>query len=56
MTIDQIAISLIVLITFALFVYGKWRYDIVAVLSLVILVISDKLIGSQESALILDIA
>ena len=55
MTIDQIAISLIVLITFALFVYGKWRYDIVAVLSLFILVLSDKLIGSQESALILDI-
>ena len=55
MTIDQIAISLIVLITFALFVYGKWRYDIVAVLSLVILVISDKLIGSDQSALIIDI-
>ena len=55
MTIDQIAISLIVLITFALFVYGKWRYDIVAVLSLVMLVISDKLIGSDQSALIIDI-
>ena len=55
MTIDQIAISLIIFITFSLFVYGKWRYDIVAVFSLFILVLFDKLIGSEQSALITDI-
>jgi di/tricarboxylate transporter len=55
MTIDQIAISLIVFITFALFVYGRWRYDIVAVFSLFILVISDKMIGSEQSSLVLDL-
>ena len=55
MTIDQIAISLIVFITFALFVYGKWRYDSVSLFSLLLLVVSDKLIGSEQSSLIIDI-
>ena len=55
MTIDQIAISLIVFITFALFVYGRWRYDIVSLFSLLLLVVSDKLIGSEQSSLIIDI-
>lgn len=34
MTFDQIAISAILICTLALFVWGRWRYDVVAVLSL----------------------
>jgi di/tricarboxylate transporter len=34
MTFDQIAISAILACTLALFVWGRWRYDVVAVLSL----------------------
>ena len=55
MTIDQISISIIIAITFSLFVYGKWRYDIVSLFSLLLLVITDKIIGSEQSSLITDI-
>ena len=55
MTIDQITISLIILMTFTLFVYGKWRYDIVSIFSLFVLVLSDRIIGSEQSALIINI-
>lgn len=34
MTFDQIAISAILVCTLTLFVWGRWRYDVVAVLSL----------------------
>lgn len=34
MTFDQIAISAIIICTLVLFVWGRWRYDVVAVLSL----------------------
>src|SRR3546814_15669269 len=34
MTFDQIAISAILICTLVLFVWGRWRYDVVAVLSL----------------------
>ena len=55
MTIDQIAISCILIITFILFVNGKWRYDIVALISLCTLVLIDKILGEEKSNLVLDI-
>ena len=48
MTIDQIAISCILIITFMLFVNGKWRYDIVALISLCTLVLFDKILGEKN--------
>ena len=55
MTLDQLAISLILFITFALFVKGKWRYDIVSIISLFLLVLFDKILGSESSNLVLNI-
>ena len=54
MTIDQIAIFIIIIITFSLFVWGKWRYDIVAMIALFTLFICDLLLGSETSKLILE--
>ena len=56
MTIDQITIFCIIMLTFALFVWGKWRYDIVSLISLATLFISDRLLEllGQKSALIQD--
>ncbi|MEE8284525.1 MAG: SLC13 family permease, partial [Alphaproteobacteria bacterium] len=34
MTLDQILISAIILAVFGLFLWGRWRYDVVAVLAL----------------------
>lgn len=34
MTLDQILISAIILTVFGLFLWGRWRYDVVAVLAL----------------------
>ena len=56
MNIDQIAISCILVITFILFVNGKWRYDIVALISLCTLVIFDKILGEEKSNLVIDIS
>ena len=39
MSNDQLAIFLIITFTFILFVWGKWRYDIVSVTGLFILVL-----------------
>jgi di/tricarboxylate transporter len=54
MTTDQIAIFCIVILTFILFVWGKWRYDIVSLISLCTLFIADMLLGGESSNLIID--
>jgi len=54
MTTDQIAIFFIITITFILFVWGKWRYDIVSIIALCILFIADLLLGNEKSDLIID--
>jgi di/tricarboxylate transporter len=54
MTIDQIAIFCIILITFILFIWGKWRYDIVSIIALCILFITDLFLGGEKSMLIKD--
>ena len=51
---DQIAICCILVVTFGLFVWGKWRYDIVSIIALCILFISDQILGGKESSLIED--
>ena len=54
MNIDQITISLLIALTFALFIYGKWRYDIVAIISLFLLVFLDMILGGDTSNLVLN--
>ena len=56
MTTDQITIFCIIMFTFALFVWGKWRYDIVSLISLSTLFIFDRLLEllGQKSTLIQD--
>tara|TARA_B110000014_G_scaffold255944_1_gene238410 strand:- start:1841 stop:3739 length:1899 start_codon:yes stop_codon:yes gene_type:complete len=53
MTIDQISIFCIIIFTFILFVWGKWRYDIVSIIALCTLFIADLLLGSEKSNLIM---
>jgi len=53
MTIDQISIFCIIIFTFILFVWGKWRYDIVSIIALCTLFITDLLLGSEKSNLIM---
>ena len=55
MNIDQIAISLLIILTFILFIKGKWRYDVVSLISLFFLVLTDILLGGKNSKLVLDI-
>ena len=54
MSTDQIAILLLIILTFSLFIYGRWRYDIVSIISLFLLVVLDKILGGEQSSLILD--
>ncbi len=54
MTTDQIAIFCIIIFTFILFVWGRWRYDIVSLISLCTLLITDTLLGGKNSDLIID--
>ena len=54
MTIDQIAIFSIILLTFILFIWGKWRYDIVSIIALCVLFIADQLLGGEKSSLIME--
>ncbi len=54
MTVDQIAILLIIVMTFLLFIWGRWRYDIVSVIALGTLFIADQVLGGQTSSLIMD--
>ncbi len=52
MTTDQIAILLIITMTFILFIWGKFRYDIVSMISLGVLFVVDELLGGGTSNLI----
>ena len=54
MTIDQIVIFSIIMLTFGLFVFSKWRYDIVSIIALCVLFIADLILGSDKSSLIMD--
>ena len=54
MTIDQISIFCIIIFTFTLFVWGKWRYDIISIISLCILFVVDMILGGDKSSLIVD--
>ncbi len=54
MTLDQITIFSIIILTFSLFIWGKFRYDIVAVIALCALYFADRVIGSESSNLISD--
>ena len=54
MTIDQIAILLIIVMTFLLFIWGRLRYDIVSIIALGTLFIVDQVLGGQTSSLIMD--
>ena len=52
MTIDQISIFCIIIFTFTLFIWGKWRYDIISIIALCILFIVDMILGGDKSNLI----
>ncbi len=54
MTIDQIAIFCIIILTFTLFIWGRWRYDIVSIIALCTLFITDQILGGDKSTLIID--
>ena len=54
MTPDQTAVTVLILVMFALFAWNRWRYDIVAVLSLVALVALDSILGGERSSLVED--
>jgi len=54
MTIDQIAILLIIVMTFSLFIWGRFRYDIVSIIALGTLFIADKVLGGETSKLVMD--
>lgn len=54
MTIDQIAVLLIILMAFILFIWSRLRYDIVSIIALGVLYIADELLGGEKSNLILD--
>ena len=54
MFMDQIAIFSILIITFFLFVWGKWRYDIVAIIALCLLFIIDQILGGDTSNLVIN--
>jgi len=52
MTPDQSAVTGLILVMFGLFAWNKWRYDVVAVISLVALVVLDALLGGETSKLV----
>ncbi|MBT5096522.1 MAG: sodium-coupled transporter [Candidatus Marinimicrobia bacterium] len=54
MSTDQVAICLIIITTFILFVWSRWRYDIVSIVALFTLVLVDKILGGESSLLIAD--
>ncbi len=54
MTADQIAILLIIVMTFLLFIWGRWRYDVVSVIALSTLFAVDEILGGHTSDLVLD--
>ncbi len=54
MSADQVAISLIIILTFGLFIWGRWRYDVIAIVALFVLVMADSILGGKSSDLIAD--
>ena len=54
MTSDQTAVTVLILVMFTLFAWNRWRYDIVAVFSLVALVALDSILGGERSSLVED--
>ncbi len=54
MSIDQIAIFSIIILTFFLFIWGRLRYDIVSIIALCTLFITDQILGDEKSSLIID--
>ena len=54
MTLDQAAIFCIIIVTFSLFIWGKWRYDIVSIIALCTLFIIDQILGGETSTLIME--
>ena len=54
MNVDQIAILLIIVMTLLLFIWGRWRYDIISIIALGTLFIADQVLGGQTSTLIMD--
>ena len=54
MTIDQITIFSIIILTFSLFTWGRLRYDIVSIIALCILFIADQLLGGENSSLVME--
>ncbi len=54
MSNDQIVISLIIISTFGLFVWGRLRYDIVSLVALFVLILMDRILGGESSLLIED--
>ena len=54
MTVDQITILSIIFLTFLLFIWGKFRYDIVALIALFMLFLADTFLGGDTSNLIVD--
>jgi len=54
MTTDQIAVLGVIIGTFALFAWNRWRHDVVAVTSLVALTLADLALGGESSALVQD--
>ena len=54
MNVDQIAILLIIVMTLLLFIWGRWRYDIISIIALGTLFLADQVLGGQTSTLIMD--
>ena len=54
MTADQIAILIIIVMTFLLFIWGRWRYDIVSIIALGTLFVTDQILGGESSNLIVE--
>ena len=54
MTTDQIAVLGVIIGTFVLFAWNRWRYDVVAITSLVVLTATDLALGGESSKLVQD--
>ena len=54
MTLDQLAIISIIFLTFVLFIWSKFRYDVVSIISLCVLFIADMILGGEKSDLIVN--
>ena len=52
MTTDQIAVLGVIIGTFVLFALNRWRHDVVAITSLVVLAVTDLALGGESSSLV----